>query len=103
MPEFLWYRLLAPYVKQCAGATAGAECMSALNNLLFGPSSLIKPEDFELILQTWPASVSTRNLHHWASMFRTAELDFRWVKLNPHHHHVTHQTIASTPSMLNPV
>lgn len=76
MPEFLWYRLLAPYVKQCAGATAGAECMSALNNLLFGPSSLIKPEDFELILQTWPASVSTRNLHHWASMFRTAELDF---------------------------
>ena len=81
MPEFLWYRLLAPYVKQCEGATAGATCMSALNNLLFGPSSLIKPEDFELILQTWPASVSTRNLHHWASMFRTGELSFRWVEI----------------------
>jgi hypothetical protein len=51
--------------------------MSALNNLLFGASTLIKPEDFERILQTWPASVSTRNLHHWADMFRTEELRFR--------------------------
>lgn len=77
LSEFLWYRYLAPYVKDCQGDQAGAFCMSALSNLLFGPSQHIKPGDFEHILQTWPASVSTRNLHHWAQMFRTGQLRYQ--------------------------
>lgn len=75
--EFLWYRFLAPYVEQCQGSQAGAFCMAAISNLLFGPSKFIRPIDFALILQTWPASVSTRNLHHWAQMLRSGELRFQ--------------------------
>lgn len=33
-----------------------------------GPSSFISSDDWAVILQTWPASVSNRNLEHWGQV-----------------------------------
>jgi pimeloyl-ACP methyl ester carboxylesterase len=68
MGEFLWYRFLAPYVKDCQDYRWAELCGSSLNYMFYGPSIFITPDDFQVILKTWPASVSARNMAHWAQM-----------------------------------
>lgn len=43
-------------------------CVMGISLMLFGPSSFISIDDYSVIAQTWPASVSTRNMDHWAQV-----------------------------------
>lgn len=75
--EFLWYRFLAPFLPQCREYWWSEGCVAALNYMFYGPSSFISADDWTVILQTWPASVSSRNLNHWGQMMVTKELRFQ--------------------------
>ncbi|WIA20838.1 hypothetical protein OEZ85_005189 [Tetradesmus obliquus] len=75
--EFLWYRFLAPYVKTCTEYIWSELCMSTLNIMFYGPSAFISPDDNPVIFQTWPASVSGRNMAHWAQMLTDGQLRFQ--------------------------
>lgn len=72
--EFLWYRFLAPYVNSCQNYTWAELCGSTLNYMFYGPSIYVTPDDFQVILKTWPASVSARNIAHWAQMLTDGKL-----------------------------
>lgn len=77
--EFLWYRLMAPYVDTCRDYRWSELCATSLNYIFYGPSKYITPDDFQVILQTWPASVSSRNMAHWAQMLTDGKLRLqRW-------------------------
>eukprot|EP00878_Enallax_costatus_P000288 GHUV01000360.1.p2 GENE.GHUV01000360.1~~GHUV01000360.1.p2 ORF type:complete len:224 (+),score=18.01 GHUV01000360.1:2065-2736(+) len=75
--EFLWYRFLAPYVQTCWDYKWSDLCASTLNQMFYGPSMFVTPDDFQVILQTWPASVSARNIMHWAQMLTDGQLRFQ--------------------------
>jgi hypothetical protein len=42
-----------------------------------GPSAFISPGDNPIIFQTWPASVSGRNMAQWAQMMTDDQLRFQ--------------------------
>ncbi|WIA20837.1 hypothetical protein OEZ85_005188 [Tetradesmus obliquus] len=75
--ELLPHRYLAPYVHTCRDYAWSELCMSALNTAFFGPSMFITPDDNPIIFQTWPASVSGRNMAHWSQMLTDSQLRFQ--------------------------
>eukprot|EP00879_Flechtneria_rotunda_P024438 GHRR01025908.1.p1 GENE.GHRR01025908.1~~GHRR01025908.1.p1 ORF type:complete len:203 (-),score=36.74 GHRR01025908.1:1176-1784(-) len=75
--EFLWYRFLAPYVQTCRENVWSEMCVSTLNAMFYGPSAFIAPDDFVVIGQTWPATVSARNVQHWAQQLTDKKLQFQ--------------------------
>lgn len=40
----------------------------SLSLMFYGPSAFLSIDDYTVIGQTWPASVSTRNMDHWAQV-----------------------------------
>lgn len=72
--EFLWERFLAPYVNNCESYKWAELCAASLNQIFYGPSIFVTPDDFQIILRTWPASVSARNLAHWSQMLTDGQL-----------------------------
>eukprot|EP00879_Flechtneria_rotunda_P000554 GHRR01000660.1.p1 GENE.GHRR01000660.1~~GHRR01000660.1.p1 ORF type:complete len:576 (+),score=135.60 GHRR01000660.1:200-1927(+) len=76
--EFLPNRLTAPlYGTLCPAWPLDEVCTAALSLIFFGPSLFITPDDYISIATTWPSSVGSRNLVHWAQNFRTPELELR--------------------------
>lgn len=72
--EFNWYRIYAPFMATCRQNFWSEQCASLLN--ANGPG-FVPIDDFAVILQTWPASVSARNLKHWGQMMVSKELRFQ--------------------------
>ncbi|WIA37407.1 hypothetical protein OEZ86_014332 [Tetradesmus obliquus] len=75
--EFLWYRFVAPYIDVCRDYYNSELCTAALNLIFFGPSMFITPDETAVIFKTWPASVSMRNVGHWAQMLTDGQLRFQ--------------------------
>lgn len=67
--EFLPNRLTAPlYATLCPNWILDEVCAAALGFIFYGPSIFITPDDYLTIATTWPSSVGTRNLVHWAQV-----------------------------------
>ncbi|WIA08209.1 hypothetical protein OEZ85_007658 [Tetradesmus obliquus] len=76
--EFLPNRLVAPlYGTLCISWPLDEVCAAALSFIFYGPSIFITPDDYVSIATTWPSSVGSRNLVHWAQNFRSSELELR--------------------------
>ncbi|KAI8465183.1 MAG: Alpha/Beta hydrolase protein [Monoraphidium minutum] len=76
IPEFLPLRLTAPVIQNLCDTYPQDEiCAALVSFFFFGPSQYITPDDYLVIWRTWPSGVSTRNLQHWAQMFRDRRLE----------------------------
>lgn len=53
---------------QCRDNFLAEGCVMALSLMFYGPSAFLSVDDYVVIGQTWPASVSTRNMDHWAQV-----------------------------------
>lgn len=71
------YRFVAPYIDVCRDYYNSELCTAALNLIFFGPSMFITPDETAVIFKTWPASVSMRNVGHWAQMLTDGQLRFQ--------------------------
>lgn len=78
LQEFLPTRLTAPVAETlCDSYPPDEICAALVSFLFFGPSQFIAPDDYLVIWRTWPSGVSSRNLQHWAQMFRDRSYTFR--------------------------
>eukprot|EP00775_Hariotina_reticulata_P011744 gene11744-11889_t len=76
--EFIPNRLTAPLAGiLCSSWPASDLCAAAVSLVFFGPSQFITPDDYAVISRTWPSSVGSRNLVHWAQNFRSSDLELR--------------------------
>jgi hypothetical protein len=67
--EFIPNRLTAPLAGiLCSSWPASDVCAAAVSLIFFGPSQFITPDDYVAISRTWPSSVASRNLVHWAQV-----------------------------------
>jgi hypothetical protein len=67
--EFLQSRMLWPFTKQCNTWNIVGVCAHPFMwNMFYGPSSAISVDDTWLILNTWPATVASRTITHWAQV-----------------------------------
>jgi hypothetical protein len=71
------YRFIAPYLDTCRNNFNSELCIATLNVMFYGPSMFITPDETALIFETWPASVSMRNVGHWAQMLTDGQLRFQ--------------------------
>lgn len=71
------YRFVAPYIDVCRDYYNSEFCTAVLNLIFFGPSMFVTPDETAVIFKTWPASVSMRNVGHWAQMLTDGQLRFQ--------------------------
>jgi hypothetical protein len=82
VPHAAGYRFIAPYIDVCREYYNSELCIAALNLIFYGPSMFITPDETAVIFQTWPASVSMRNVGHWAQMLTDGQLRFQVGRSN---------------------
>jgi hypothetical protein len=56
------------YSTQCRDNFLAEGCVMSLALMFYGPSAFLSIDDYVIIGQTWPASVATRNMDHWAQV-----------------------------------
>lgn len=68
--EFIAHRDIAPFVVPFCeyNHTFNEWCMQQMNGMFYGPSVNVPTADFILIARTWPSTVASRNLEHWAQV-----------------------------------
>jgi hypothetical protein len=68
--EFIAHRDISPFVLPFChyNHTFNEWCMQQMNGMFYGPSVNVPTADFILISRTWPSSVASRNLEHWAQV-----------------------------------
>jgi hypothetical protein len=68
--EFIAHRDIAPFVLPFCefNHTFNEWCMQQMNGMFYGPSVNVPTADFILISRTWPSTVASRNLEHWAQV-----------------------------------
>ncbi|WIA28628.1 hypothetical protein OEZ86_011165 [Tetradesmus obliquus] len=74
--EFIAHRDIAPFVVPFCeyNHTFNEWCMQQMNGMFYGPSVNVPTADFILIARTWPSTVASRNLEHWAQMATDGKL-----------------------------
>lgn len=72
--EFLTSRRLWPFTRQCDSWFFSEFCSMAVWHMFYGPSDQVTVDDRAIIRNTWPATVATRNIAHWAQVGQPVKL-----------------------------
>lgn len=71
--QFLTSSRLWPFLRQCDRYSTNIFCAGAIWQAFYGPSDRVAMDDWVIIFNTWPATVASRVISHWAQMMTDTE------------------------------